>query len=306
MTGDDRNTVRVSILTRTKNRPALLRRALASVRAQSFTGWEHVIINDGGDPAALEALLAREHHPARVVHHAASLGMEAASTAGLAAARGTSIIFLDDDDTWAPGCLERLVAARSAAAPDARAALCHSVEVLERLQGDIAQPESQRVWNGELQAVSLAALSVRNLFTNNAFLVDRDAVEALGGFDTGFPVYGDWDFNLRFFGRYDAAIVPEALALYHRRVQAQGAQQNSFDQSAGAAARSRARLVRLWLAGEGGRNPAVGQLLALGEHLDAQTAAAARIDKVLNALHRVRRFGPLAALGRAFGGFSAD
>jgi glycosyltransferase involved in cell wall biosynthesis len=226
--------------------------------------------------------------------------MEGASNAGLARARGRSVIFLDDDDTWEPTCLERLVAAREAG-PDARAAVCHSVEVMERVSDDRLEQVSETVWNGDLVAVSLSALAVRNLFTNNAFLVDRDVVEALGAFEPGFRVYGDWDFNLRFFARHDAVVVPLALARYHRREQGTGTAQNSFAQGPGVAAGSRARLLRLWLAGEGGRSPAVGQLLALGEHLERQASVAARIDKVLNALHRVRHFGPVAALERALG-----
>jgi glycosyltransferase involved in cell wall biosynthesis len=77
----------VAIITRTKNRPILLPRAIESVLSQSFKDWIHVIVNDGGDPAELEAVI-EPHLPAykgrlSIMHHAVSLGMEAASNAGI-------------------------------------------------------------------------------------------------------------------------------------------------------------------------------------------------------------------------------
>lgn len=297
----------ITVITRTKNRLALLRRALRSIRAQTSRDWEHVIVNDGGEPKALEAVLAVEGHPAKVIHHPKSLGMEGASNAALQVARGESIIFLDDDDTWARECLERLLAARRASsANDVRGVVCHSFEIEESLEGDDARELSRRVWNAELTAIDLGQLAGGNLFTNNAFLVDRAAVETLGGFDAGLPVYGDWDFNLRFFSRFEATVLQEPLAGYHRRAVSSGDQANSFTRDPSLAGQSRARLVRRWLAGEDGRSPSVGMLLAVAPQLKSSTDAAARIDKVLNALHRIRKLPGLSWLDRAFGANSGE
>lgn len=290
----------VTIITRTKKRLALLRRALRSVRAQTSRDWEHVIVNDGGDPKALDAVVAVEGHPAKVIHHAKSLGMEGASNAALQAAKGDAIIFLDDDDTWAPECLARLLSARrEVTSSDVRGVVCHSWEIEETLEGDDAREVSKRVWNAELAAIDLSQLAGGNTFTNNAFLVDRAVVETLGGFDAGLPVYGDWDFNLRFFSRFDAVVLREPLAGYHRRAVSSGDQANSFARDPSVAGRARARLLRRWLAGEEGRNPQVGMLLAIAPQVQASLAAAARIDKVVNALHRIRSLPGLRWLDRA-------
>jgi glycosyltransferase involved in cell wall biosynthesis len=292
----------ITVITRTKNRLALLRRALRSVRAQTTHDWDHVIVNDGGNPAALEAVLADERHRARVIHHPHSLGMEAASNAALKLASGQHVILLDDDDTWEPECLEKLLAARTRESPNAavRGAICQSWEVQETLEGDKARETSRKVWNGEFVAIDLGQLVGGNLFTNNAFLVDRTAIESLGGFDAALPVYGDWDFNLRFFSKYEAAVIPQALAGYHRRVMTAGDQANSFARDPALAGRARAQLVRRWLAGEHGRNASVGMLLAIAPQLKQSVDAAARIDKVLNALHRIRKLAGLSWLDRAF------
>ena len=48
----------VAVITRTKDRPILLRRAIESVLRQSFGEWVHVIINDGGNPSTVDFLVA--------------------------------------------------------------------------------------------------------------------------------------------------------------------------------------------------------------------------------------------------------
>ena len=49
---------RVVVVTRTKDRPVLLRRAMESVLSQSFQDWVHVVVNDGGDPVPVDWLAA--------------------------------------------------------------------------------------------------------------------------------------------------------------------------------------------------------------------------------------------------------
>lgn len=293
---------RVTVITRTHDRPSFLQRAIASLRLQTFADWEHVIVNDGGESNAVDAVVSACGHTATVIHHAVARGMEAASNAGLAAASGERLIMLDDDDTWTPTCLQRLVEERDAAGPRAQASVCQTTEIREQVVNDRFEATSREVWNGALRAVSLDVLTRRNQFTNNAFLVDTAVVRAIGGFDEELPVYGDWDFNLRFFSHHDAVVVAEPLANYHRRSVTLGSTANSFARDEAIADRSRAALVKKWLGGEQHRNPHIGVLLALAPTMDSQLAAAARIDKVLNALHGLRHKRPLALIERALFG----
>src|SRR5579872_6127308 len=95
---------KVAVLTRTKNRPLLLRRALDSVLAQTFTEWQHVIVNDGGDRGEVDALVEhvgkRYGDRVKVVHHERSQGMGAAGNAALRASTSEYVVFHDDDDSW--------------------------------------------------------------------------------------------------------------------------------------------------------------------------------------------------------------
>lgn len=99
----------VGIVTRTKNRIVLLRRALESVKNQSHENWILVIVNDGGDPAPVDRLVASIFNTdsrVRIIHHPESKGMEAASNAGISALDTDYAIIHDDDDSWAPEFLK--------------------------------------------------------------------------------------------------------------------------------------------------------------------------------------------------------
>jgi glycosyltransferase involved in cell wall biosynthesis len=101
---DDTTGDGVDIVMRTKDRPALLGRALASVVQQRHANWHLYVVNDGGEAAPVDALVATfaDGLAGRitVIHNPASLGMSAAANAGMS--RGTSpfIAVHDDDDSW--------------------------------------------------------------------------------------------------------------------------------------------------------------------------------------------------------------
>jgi len=102
--GNERPTV--GIVTRTKNRSVLLRRAIESVIHQTYPDWRMVIVNDGGDPGETEFLAGHYAEAAagriRIIHNPKSLGMEGASKVGLEAIDSDLLILHDDDDSWSP------------------------------------------------------------------------------------------------------------------------------------------------------------------------------------------------------------
>lgn len=97
---------RVSVVVPTHNRPALLREALDSLRAQTFGAWEAIVVDDASTPAATIEI---EDPRLRIVRHATAQGGAAAKNTGIADARGDLLAFLDDDDCYDPRYLERAV-----------------------------------------------------------------------------------------------------------------------------------------------------------------------------------------------------
>lgn len=84
----------------------LLDRCIPSVKAQSFSDWEHVVVSDGPDPALrglCEQYLELEEH---VEPH--SWGASARNR-GLRETKATYVAYLDSDNAYRPDHLSRLV-----------------------------------------------------------------------------------------------------------------------------------------------------------------------------------------------------
>ena len=94
----------VSIITPVYNAAPWLPETLASVQAQIFTDWEHILIDDGSKDESIPLIkAATEKDPRiRLLGTPSNSGPAAARNMGLAAARGRFIAFLDADDLWRP------------------------------------------------------------------------------------------------------------------------------------------------------------------------------------------------------------
>lgn len=102
----------VSIIIPTRNRAAMLREAIESVRTQTYAAWELIVIDDGSTdetPQMMESL-TRLDARIRFVRQV-SAGVSKARNAGIQQARGRYVAFLDDDDLFLPQKLAIQVAA---------------------------------------------------------------------------------------------------------------------------------------------------------------------------------------------------
>jgi glycosyltransferase involved in cell wall biosynthesis len=116
----------VGVVVPTRSRPALLRRALESIRAQDYPGRLRIIVvYDQADPDYLIA--AADDRPIMVLANWRTPGLAGARNTGVLALDTELVAFCDDDDRWAPQKLSRQVAALRAE-PDAEFATC-AIEV---------------------------------------------------------------------------------------------------------------------------------------------------------------------------------
>jgi teichuronic acid biosynthesis glycosyltransferase TuaG len=94
----------VSVITPMWDAANTLEATVRSVQAQTSTNWEMLLIDDGskdGSRARAEEL-AREDRRLRVLGWSGNRGVAAARNAGIAAAKGRYVAFLDADDLWRP------------------------------------------------------------------------------------------------------------------------------------------------------------------------------------------------------------
>jgi len=189
---------RISVVVRTRNRPELLGEALASLAAGEYRRAEIVLVNDGGEPPAIP-----EGFPLSVVRVdlAENRGRAAAAEAGVAAATGEYISFLDDDDLAAPEHLATLAGLVSGT--QVRVAYTDAAVALYELDGD---GDGWRCRERRLpysRDFDPDVLLVDNYIPFNTLLIERRLFAETGPFDPSLPFFEDWDFLIRL-----SAVVP--------------------------------------------------------------------------------------------------
>jgi glycosyltransferase involved in cell wall biosynthesis len=218
-------TPKISIITRTRNRPSLLIRARESVLCQvGAPEWEWIIVNDAGDPQSVKDVIApaQQRYPEciHVLHLTESKGMEHASNQGMRLARGQFAVIHDDDDSWLPTFLAKMTAYMEAPQnATAAGVVCQSWLIHETILPDSIEESSCEPFNPWLEQIDLWRLIQENTFPPISFLFRRAIWERLGGFDESLPVLGDWEFNVRIALQQTIAFLPERLARYHHRLQ---------------------------------------------------------------------------------------
>ncbi len=101
----------VSVIVPSYNKPEYLPECLESIRAQTFTDWECIVVSDGS-PRMEEiraAVAAMGDDRFRLVEHRENRGLAAARNTGIREARAELVICVDEDDRLNPGCLSTLL-----------------------------------------------------------------------------------------------------------------------------------------------------------------------------------------------------
>jgi glycosyltransferase involved in cell wall biosynthesis len=196
----------VSVVVPTFERLDYLRPALDSVFAQTWPDWELIIADDGSGQDVQAYLSALEARPRVTAVRLPHTGNPAAvRNAGLRAATGTHVAFLDSDDLWAPRKLERQLATLG----ERR----WGYTAFRRVDaaGRVLPEERTRPWRphqGDIFGlVVTGAASIRT----PSVLAERDLVTAAGGFDETLRSCEDYDLWMRLALRSPAAIVDEPL-----------------------------------------------------------------------------------------------
>ena len=211
----------VAIITRTKNRPLLLRRAAESVARQTYDGYVWVVVNDGGDEADVREVIEQSAVDRRkiiLVSNARSLGMEAASNVGISNSQSDFVLIHDDDDSLHEDYLKEAVTLLTGARGKRYGGvITHSLYVSEEIRGDQIIEHTRVPYRDWVRNVQLAEMVCENFFPPISFLYRRSMWEEIGGYNESLPVLGDWYFNLEFLLQADIAVIQKPLAYYHHR-----------------------------------------------------------------------------------------
>ncbi len=205
----------VSVVIPAYNVGRYLAETLDSLRAQTLTNWEAIIVNDGStdDTLAVAQRYAELDSRIRVIDQANG-GICLARNAAIKASRGEAIALLDGDDLWYPEKLERQLACLREHAVDL---VYHRFEMCDvegrPLPGGDYGPTG--LFGGE----EFFRLCYSGFFVlPSAVMFAGETIRRYGGFDETIVACEDWEMWLRlsrggcrFFG------ISEVLMKYRRR-----------------------------------------------------------------------------------------
>jgi glycosyltransferase involved in cell wall biosynthesis len=210
----------VSVVIPTRDRAREVERAVSAALAQREVALEVLVVDDGSrEPVALRS----RDNRVRVLRLGAPGGVSKARNHGIAAAAGTWVAFLDDDDIWAPDRLRRLLDPEVSAGADVLLSgtleldRCGHVLAVDTGPRDTGFPLAELLWSQNVVGGP------------SGVMVRRSLLEQQGGFDPAFSVLADWELWIRLAARGRFAVCRDLLNGYV--VHEQGMHVTSTDQA---------------------------------------------------------------------------
>lgn len=202
-----------SIITPTFKRPELLKRAVNSVRAQTLCDYEHIIVDDAGDPATKDFIAGLADNRVCFHQHKLRRGAAGAYNTGILAAKGKFILFLDDDDEYLPELLEKLKLLFSELNQEIGFVWTGIRMVRDSDSGE--KVLYSKVWPSVFTDSESGLVEATTIGNGYGLCVRKECVDSVGLYDESFTMGHDADFLIRLAMKYRFRTIPEVLVNIH-------------------------------------------------------------------------------------------
>ncbi len=197
----------VSVVMAAKNYARFLPTAVESVIAQTFAGWELVVVDDGSTDATPAAVKPFLSDPRIHYHRSDVLGQSRAKNLGIRLSRGQFVAFLDADDAWHPTKLAKQLPLFYK--PTVGVVYCRRSLIDEA--GNALPPRPRTpLPRGRV----LAEMFAYNFVCFSSVVVRRTVFDHVGAFDPTWDLAIDYELWLRVAAQYGFDLVDEELVLY--------------------------------------------------------------------------------------------
>ena len=202
----------ISVVITSHNRQREVVRAIRSVAGQTLPALEIIVVDDASSPALSAVELAPQQQlPLRLIRHEQARGPGGARNAGIRAAKGEFVAFLDDDDQFVP---EKLARCTVVLDQHAEASVLHHAAYIDMINEGVGYTTHLEPHDGG--AGLYRRLLVKNIVGGTPMVVARrEALATVGGFDEGLAALEDYDLWLRLArAGYRFVALPEPLTRY--------------------------------------------------------------------------------------------
>lgn len=204
---------KISIIIRTCNRPQVLRGALDSIRQQTYSNIETVVVEDG--KAISNKMIQEEYSDLNILYYATGekVGRSRAGNLGLDMATGKYCNFLDDDDMFYPEHVMTLVSALMEKNELAAYAIAEESQIIKKSDNPYKIREKRKIIRYR-QPFNKLLLFYTNYLPIQCIMFSRSLFLENGGLNEKLDALEDWDMWIRYALKSDFIFVPEVTSMY--------------------------------------------------------------------------------------------
>ncbi len=202
-----------SIITPTFKRPGLLKRAIESVKNQSFSDYEHIIIDDANDQETEKVVNSFNDRKILFHRHTVRRGAAGGYNSGIKLSHGKFILFLDDDDEYLPSFLET-VHTQFVQSDKETGFIWTGVSIVKDNKSGETELFS-KLWPAVFKDKEAGLIAATTIGNGYGLCVRRECTESIGVFDESIPMGHDADFLFRLVRNYSFRTIPQVLVKIH-------------------------------------------------------------------------------------------
>ena len=200
----------ISIVVPVYNRERIIVKTLDSIKKQSFSDWECLVVDDKSLDNSLEVVKEYSKTDKRFVglSNTRKKGAQGARNTGVLAAKGDYIVFFDSDDLMHSDFLEKVYGKVTTDHSDICGSYLRLLDSDDNIVGSIRWKGYGRIHKGIVNG--------KTYFCNDSTIIKRQKLLDIGLLDEECPSYQEWETHLRLSRVSTYTTVEEELVDYYR------------------------------------------------------------------------------------------